>query len=180
LPTLRRASGEIAVRLAQFDAAKTLDVFGADTPKNAHRAHQRRRADPERRQANRSSCSHPIHERWLRIASAPTPAECASAARSDGQLEVTNLVDLEDYVAGVVAADIAVCRPSPKPCADAHDATRPSRHARGRPALDAARRARAAIDVRCSATSATRPAACLITSRATANPAQVVRQARPL
>ena len=112
LPTLRRARGEVAVRLTRHGSARQLGVLGT-------RAGETR---IELTNAGLRVDGAPCAEALLTPRNSRTQLGLGGRSyagklrvrAAQGGLEVTNLVDLEDYVAGVVAAEVGVWSAEPE------------------------------------------------------------------
>lgn len=114
LPTLRRARGEVAVRLTRHGAARELEVLGASGGETHIQlvAGSALRVDGE--PAVEALLSPRDSQTLLCIGGQSYAGTLRVRAAPNGRLEVTNLVDLEHYVAGVVAAEVGVWSAEPE------------------------------------------------------------------
>ncbi|MDP6409481.1 MAG: SpoIID/LytB domain-containing protein [Planctomycetota bacterium] len=108
-----RGPAKVRVRLAEVDGARELRVLGdAGDPVTFERAGEFvRRGDG--RLARDFRLAPADSDGALTLAATPYPGELWIAARPSGGLRVENRVDLEQYVAGVVAGELALWSAEP-------------------------------------------------------------------
>ena len=108
-PTVRRASGAVRVRLTELEGASQLRVLGTLHGEVVlERQGELVRAAPDRGPSQREVRLSPAPGSLLRAGERAYPGALIVRPRVAGGLEVVCELDIEDYVEGVVASEMAI------------------------------------------------------------------------
>jgi stage II sporulation protein D len=112
--TARRASGNVDVRLSDYEGATHVNVAGSSAAPVTIERRGRGVAVRDGREQAEIVLSAAAGQAGIEIGAHTYPGTVRVRARAAGGLEVTNVVDIEDYVAGVLPAEIVAWSAQPE------------------------------------------------------------------